>query len=696
MRMRKRAAFRRREGPVKRFSVLVYCRELQEAAGLREALRASGRADVKGVASVDLAEALRRHAPDVLLVSLESEPHQAFDAIEALPVPRPAVLVCGREDDHEVLLRAMRLEVKDFLPAVPTADALAAAFDGLASAGVVATRPDAPLVAIAGAKSGVGTTSVACQLAITLQELGSETVLVDLAYPTPEVALHLDLPTSEAFAMLSRRSAALDATCLTEALRTHASGIRVLVASSNEEAFDVGSSLVEEALELLRERFDWVVVDAGQGRTQASARALELADQLLLVTRLDVPALHQLRSMLERLRRAGRSEEEVRLVVNRASAGRSISEADLVAFLGRAPDARLPRDDSAMERAVNHGRPLGQVASASPLRNAYLELARRVHEWRGSEPPTAPRKRRPALRSVIHRLRRHPLQEPRAETGTRRFRVLTVTSNKGGVAKTTLATNLAVYFRALDEDLPILIVGLDDQAMLERMFSLGAEKPRENVLTAVRAGSLDGAIRLGQYGVHYVPTSEHVGDLKREIDDLFHLRRVLERTNWKGLVILDTKSDFEILTRNAIAASNLSIVIVHDQASLMEARKVYDFLDRLGRPREQARVVLSLVDRRIKFRQEDDVDILGHLVSEIRRRGYPLLESFVSRSPKVEALYTNPEGRAVSILHGAGGSLVHLQMTHLARDVLEALKGGPRQEVRHQWRDPHAALRLSA
>jgi cellulose biosynthesis protein BcsQ len=386
----------------------------------------------------------------------------------------------------------------------------------------------------------------------------------------------------------------------------------------------------------------------------------------------------------------------VRLVVNRSGAGRSVTEADLVAFLGRAPDARLPRDDSAMERAVNHGRPLGQVASASALRAAYLELARRVHEWSGAKPPTAPRKRRPALRSVIHRLRRHPLQEPPAETGECRFRVLTVTSNKGGVAKTTLATNLAVYFRALDETLPVLIVGLDDQPMLERMFCFDAEKPRENVLTAVRAGSLDGAIRLGQYGVHYVPTSEHVGDLKREIDDLFYLRRVLERTNWKGLVILDTKSDFEILTRNAITASNLSIVIVHDQASLIEARKVYDFLDRLGRPRERARVVLSLVDRRIKFHKEEEVDILGHLVSETRRRGYPLFESFVSRSPKVESLYTNPEGRAASILHGARESLVHLQMTHLARDVLKALEGDPWQEGQHQRRNLRAALRLSA
>ena len=53
----------------------------------------------------------------------------------------------------------------------------------------------------------------------------------------------------------------------------------------------------------------------------------------------------------------------------------------------------------------------------------------------------------------------------------RRARVLTVSSNKGGVGKTTVASNLAVYLRALREDLPVLVVGLDDQGTLDRMFA---------------------------------------------------------------------------------------------------------------------------------------------------------------------------------------------------------------------------------
>jgi cellulose biosynthesis protein BcsQ len=253
------------------------------------------------------------------------------------------------------------------------------------------------------------------------------------------------------------------------------------------------------------------------------------------------------------------------------------------------------------------------------------------------------------------------------------LQVVTVASNKGGVGKTTLATNLAVYVRALREDLPILVLGLDDQDLIDRMFALDASKPERTVLDALRDRDLAGAIRLGQYGVHYVSPSPVISNLEAGLPDPFVLRDLLVRSRWSGLVVIDTKSDLGTLTQNAVAASDLVLVAVSDQTSLDQAQRVFALLDAWQRSRERARILLSLVDRRVKYRSGEEADILGLLVSEVHRRGYPLLESFVSRSPKIESLYTNPEGRAHSILHGAHGSLIHRQMAHLADDVLRLL-----------------------
>jgi cellulose biosynthesis protein BcsQ len=268
------------------------------------------------------------------------------------------------------------------------------------------------------------------------------------------------------------------------------------------------------------------------------------------------------------------------------------------------------------------------------------------------------------------------------DPGRRSFQVLTVTSNKGGVGKTTFAANLAVYLRALREDLPILLLGLDEQPMIDRMFGIGSPASGADIATGLREGSFASAVRLGQYGVHYVPSSPRISELKSEITEVGHLQRALEQTSWHGVVIIDTKSDFEILTRNAIAASHLSIVVVKDQASLEEASRVFGLLELWRRGSDRARVLLSLMDLRVKYRDEGTCDILALLLAELRRRGYPHFPTFISRSPKIESLYTNPTGRALSILHGAHGSLVHRQMHQLANDVLETLDGDESREAK--------------
>jgi cellulose biosynthesis protein BcsQ len=264
----------------------------------------------------------------------------------------------------------------------------------------------------------------------------------------------------------------------------------------------------------------------------------------------------------------------------------------------------------------------------------------------------------------------------RAETRSPSLQVVSVVSNKGGVGKTTIATNLAIFIRALREELPILIVALDDQTLVDRMFALeSTTPPGPTIAAALVSGDLRPSVRLGQYGIHYAasPSPSELSELRQQIRDPLRLREILERSGWQGLVIVDTKSDIDVLTRNAIAASDLTLAIVKDHQSLLEADKVFDMIEAWGADRECARIVLSLVDQRVRYEPGESHDILALLLMRIRERGYPLFQTFISRSPRIEALQTNPQCSAQSILHGGRGSLVHEQMRLLAIDVLAEL-----------------------
>ena len=263
---------------------------------------------------------------------------------------------------------------------------------------------------------------------------------------------------------------------------------------------------------------------------------------------------------------------------------------------------------------------------------------------------------------------------PRTESNhqARPFKVVSVASNEAGGGKAPLACNLAVYIRAMRENLPILILTLGDQLVLDWMFSIDGRVPAQTLLDAIRCGDLSSAIKPGQFGIRYVPASRDGAGLKSATRDLYHLQRVLDNTAWHGLVLIDTRCDFEILTQNAIMASDLVMVAVKDYNSLLEGQRVFDLLDWMERPRENARIVLSLMDLDLEFGARA-ADVLELLVSEIRRREYPLFESFISHSATSEALQIDPGAPLHSVMHGPRRSVTHRQMALLAAEVLRGL-----------------------
>ena len=83
--------------------------------------------------------------------------------------------------------------------------------------------------------------------------------------------------------------------------------------------------------------------------------------------------------------------------------------------------------------------------------------------------------------------------------------IVTISSEKGGVGKTTLATNLAVYLKALREELPVTILSFDNHFTIDRMFELKGQPLKGTVHDMLMGAGAAGIIHTGQYGVGYIP-----------------------------------------------------------------------------------------------------------------------------------------------------------------------------------------------
>jgi pilus assembly protein CpaE len=356
----------------------------------------------------DLLSAVARHRPEALLLDLGNEPHGMLDLIERIPTPRPLLIVYG-PDQKDVILQAMRLGAREYIsPGREAKDDLLLALERiLRERGPETTKgPRAPLIAVMGAKGGVGTTFVACQLSAGLAHRGAKVAVVDGHLRLGDVALYFDLRPRYTITSLATAAGGLDAAYLQTVLASHRCGVQVLAAPERpEEADAISAGHLDHALAILRSENDWVVVDTPREFDERSVHLLDQASAILVVTTCDVPALNHTRLQLDLLQRLGHSPHRVHVVVNRMDKNAPVQGKEIADFLDRKWDVRLPNDYASASACVNEGRPLWELAPKSALREAMDGLTAATYAWCERPLPEESNNERKGLLDLLRRKR---------------------------------------------------------------------------------------------------------------------------------------------------------------------------------------------------------------------------------------------------------------------------------------------------
>lgn len=327
--------------------------------------------------------------PDLLIHELGPDPAEDFRLIQSLLEANAVaeVFVTSDQKDADLLLKAMRAGAKEFL-AQPLDEAeVKAALLSLNRRMAQAAAARVPvhsgrIINVMGAKGGVGTTTVAVNLAMILaeQKKAGSVALVDLNTVFGEIPLFLSLTPTYHWGQITKNVNRLDPTFLLNAMTKHPSGVYVLPSPNYLNGHPPATAeVMDRLLSTMQRTFDFIIVDGGQSLDGPALKALEMAERVFLITLLNLPCLRNTGNLLKSLAGlASPHEDRVRLVVNRHLKKSDITLKEAEESLRSRILWSIPNDYQTTMSAINRGKPIHEISPRSDITRKLGEIAESI------------------------------------------------------------------------------------------------------------------------------------------------------------------------------------------------------------------------------------------------------------------------------------------------------------------------------
>ena len=327
-----------------------------------------------------LGQLIQGHKPNLCLVDVIHNTQDGFATIQAISQADPGVgivaLIGG--NDPELILRCLRQGASEFMLQPFTLEQVAASLAKLAKTlpkDKIGPRNSGTVYAIMPAKGACGATTIATNLAFQWKRLGKKRVLLaDLDPLGGTISFLLKVKCTYSFMDVMHRSSNLD-TDLWKAMVATRDGVDILLAP---EVLVEGVSDLKDATAIVnyaRENYDVVLLDAGSVYGAWNLSQAQLADEVLLVSTNELPALQAAQRAMNYLDAGHVPRSKVRLIVNRYNSSVGLSRDVISTALNVEVYHMIQSDFEGVQRSLMEGKPL---AAGSIVGKGMVELGERL------------------------------------------------------------------------------------------------------------------------------------------------------------------------------------------------------------------------------------------------------------------------------------------------------------------------------
>jgi len=341
------------------------------------------------VAEIDepslIPQAVSQFPCELVVADIDPNPAIVLECLKQLnrAAPELPIFAVSGRSDGEIVRLALRAGVKEYLLRPLDLEELEQAIGRVVAQPARAKEPGR-LISFMGSAGGVGSTTIATNLAVELAGLvGPDRLvaLVDLDFRFGHVATLLDVHGQYTVADLCSTQEQLDPQMIMKALIKHESGVQVLRRPhSFTQAELITAAHCANVLTSLQEMCAYVIVDGPTRYDPGGRSILDAADYNFLVLQLLVTGVRNTNRMVQELAIQGFNTERLQFVCNRVGRESAHLEVGQVeAILGRKMFVTLPDDWKSVSSSINIGQPLKVEFAQTKIRQEIRKFAMKLH-----------------------------------------------------------------------------------------------------------------------------------------------------------------------------------------------------------------------------------------------------------------------------------------------------------------------------
>lgn len=331
--------------------------------------------------------------PDIVLMDINMPNSDGIAATQeiSLKYPKTAIIIMSVQGEQEYLKKAMVAGAREYMVKPFSTDELVDTIRRVCDfekrrrihliepSVVKELERDPQIITVFSTKGGVGKTSIATNLAISLaDETRKKVVIMDLDLQFGDVAVMLNIIPKRTITEIIQDINQMDSELLEGYLISHPTGVKVLPCPTRPEYAElITGSHVEKILSVLKQNYDYIVIDTPHFFHETTLTALDLCHQILMVVSLDLPTIKNVKLGLEVLDSL-HLKGKVKLILNRSADDMGIKYEDMEESLNMKIAAHIPSDGRTVVSSVNKGDPFVMTHPNTKISESIRELARMV------------------------------------------------------------------------------------------------------------------------------------------------------------------------------------------------------------------------------------------------------------------------------------------------------------------------------